>query len=47
VDRDLLAGSFVALIEEIGKAFPAGGGPPNEARLVNAFQTYDTEIVGP
>lgn len=38
-------GRFVALIEEIGKAFPPGDGPPDEAKLMAAFSAYDTEVV--
>ena len=40
-------GRFVALIEEIGKAFPPGDGPPDEAKLMAAFSAYDTEVVEP
>jgi quercetin dioxygenase-like cupin family protein len=38
-------GRYMALVEEVGKAFPAGGGPPDEAMLLKAFAEYDTEIV--
>jgi mannose-6-phosphate isomerase-like protein (cupin superfamily) len=38
-------GRYIALIEEIGKAFPAGGGAPDEAVLMKAFADWDTEVV--
>ena len=38
-------GRFVRIIEAIGEAFPAEGGPPDEAKLMSAFAEWDTEVV--
>jgi len=38
-------GRYMALVEGIGKAFPAGGGPPDETMLAKLFAEYDTENV--
>jgi quercetin dioxygenase-like cupin family protein len=36
-------GRYIGLVEDIGKAFPPGGGPPDEAAIIKAFADYDTE----
>jgi quercetin dioxygenase-like cupin family protein len=38
-------GRYVAILEELGRAFPGGGGPPDEAKLMAAFAANDVEIV--
>lgn len=38
-------GRYVRLIEEIGKAFPDGGGPPDEAKIAAAGAAWDMEVV--
>ena len=38
-------GRYMDLVEGIGKAFPSGGGPPNEKMIADLFAEYDTEAV--
>jgi mannose-6-phosphate isomerase-like protein (cupin superfamily) len=38
-------GRFIGVIEAIGAAFPAEGGPPDEAKIMQAFADWDTEVV--
>lgn len=38
-------GRFIGVIEAIGGAFPPEGGPPDEAKIMQAFADWDTEIV--
>lgn len=38
-------GRYVRLVEEIGKAFPPGGGPPDGGKVLAAGREWDMEIV--
>jgi mannose-6-phosphate isomerase-like protein (cupin superfamily) len=38
-------GRFIGLVEAIGAALPADGGPPDETAMTKAFADWDTEIV--
>jgi len=38
-------GHAMAMVEDIGKAFPEGGGPPDEAKMMAVVDDHDLEIV--
>ena len=38
-------GHAMDMVEDIGKAFPPGGGPPDEAKMMAVVDNHDLEIV--
>ena len=35
------------MLEEFASALPAGGGPPDEAKIADIFRRYSIEVVEP